>query len=107
MHSRTGYGRYVTLLRAHTRGRRGMFAVVAAALVAGAGVQVASPLVVRAFLDLARAGAAVERLVAVARVSDFHLQAGTPFVTRSSSSRGWCRSRGVCPRRSANSSTSV
>ena len=43
-----------------------MFAVVVAALVAGAGVQVASPLVVRAFLDLARAGAAVDRLVAVA-----------------------------------------
>lgn len=43
-----------------------MFAVVVAALVAGSGVQVASPLVVRTFLDLARSGAAVERLVAVA-----------------------------------------
>ena len=43
-----------------------MFVMVVAALVAGAGVQVASPLVVRAFLDLARTGAAVERLVAVA-----------------------------------------
>lgn len=65
-HSGTRVARYVALLRAHTRGRRGMFAVVVAALVAGAGVQVASPLVVRAFLDLARAGAAVERLTAVA-----------------------------------------
>ena len=43
-----------------------MFGVVVAALVAGAGAQVASPLVVRAFLDLARTGAAVDRLVAVA-----------------------------------------
>lgn len=43
-----------------------MFAVVVAALVTGAGVQVASPLVVRTFLDLARTGVAVERLVAVA-----------------------------------------
>ena len=43
-----------------------MLAVVVAALVAGAGLQVASPLVVRAFLDLAQAGAAVERLVGVA-----------------------------------------
>ena len=43
-----------------------MFAVVVAALVAGAGVQVASPLVVRTFLDLARTGAAVEQLVGVA-----------------------------------------
>ena len=43
-----------------------MFAVVVAALVAGAGVQVASPLVVRAFLDLTRTGAAVEQLVGVA-----------------------------------------
>ena len=43
-----------------------MFAVAVAALVAGAGMQVASPLVVRAFLDLARAGAAVERLVGAA-----------------------------------------
>ena len=66
MHSRTGIARYVTLLRTQTRGRRGMFAVVVAALVAGSGVQVASPLVVRTFLDLARTGVAVERLVAVA-----------------------------------------
>ena len=58
--------RYVALLRANTRGRRGMFAVVVAALVAGSGVQVASPLVVRTFLDLARTGVAVERLVGVA-----------------------------------------
>ena len=43
-----------------------MLAVVVAALVAGAGLQVASPLVVRAFLDLAQDGAAVERLVGVA-----------------------------------------
>ena len=61
-----GFARYVALLRTHTRERRGMFVMVVAALVAGAGVQVASPLVVRAFLDLARTGAAVERLVAVA-----------------------------------------
>ena len=61
-----GLTRYLILLRTHTRGRRATFAVVIAALVAGAGVQVASPLVVRAFLDLARAGAAVDRLAAVA-----------------------------------------
>ena len=47
-------------------GGAGWFAVVVVALVAGAGLQVASPLVVRAFLDLAQAGAAVERLVGVA-----------------------------------------
>ena len=64
--SGAGLARYVALLRTHTRGRRGRFAVVVAALVAGAGVQVASPLVVRAFLDLARTGAAVEQLVRVA-----------------------------------------
>ena len=61
-----GWARYVALVRGHTRGRGGWFAVVVAALVAGAGLQVASPLVVRAFLDLAQAGAAVERLVGVA-----------------------------------------
>ena len=66
--SGAGLARYVALLRAHTRGRRGRFAVVVAALLAGAGVQVASPLVVRAFLDLARAGASVERLVAMAAI---------------------------------------
>ena len=60
------FSRYLALVRAHTRGRRGMFMVVVAALVAGAGVQVASPLVVRAFLDLAQAGAALERLLRVA-----------------------------------------
>ena len=61
-----GLVRYVALVRVHTRGRRGWFAVVVGALVAGSGLQVASPLVVRAFLDLAQAGAAVERLVGVA-----------------------------------------
>ena len=60
------FSRYLALVRVHTRGRRGMFMVVVAALVAGAGVQVASPLVVRAFLDLAQAGAALERLLRVA-----------------------------------------
>ena len=64
--SGAGLARYVALVRAHTRGRQKWFAVVAAALVAGAGLQVASPLVVRAFLDLAQAGAAVERLVGMA-----------------------------------------
>ena len=61
-----GLARYVALIHAHTRGRRGWFAVVVGALVAGSGLQVASPLVVRAFLDLAQAGAAVERLVGMA-----------------------------------------
>ena len=65
-HSGAGLVRYVALVRAHTRGRRGIFAVLVATLAAGAGVQVASPLVVREFLDLARAGAAVERLMGVA-----------------------------------------
>ena len=64
--SGVGLARYAALIRAHTRGRRGWFAVVVVALVAGSGLQVASPLVVRAFLDLAQAGAAVERLVGVA-----------------------------------------
>ena len=64
--SGAGLARYVALVRAHTRGRQGWFAVVAAALVAGSGLQVASPLVVRAFLDLAQAGVAVERLVGMA-----------------------------------------
>ena len=58
--------RYVTLVLAHTRGKGGTFLVVVATLAAGAGVQVASPLVVRAFLDLAQAGAAVERLLRTA-----------------------------------------
>ena len=60
------FSRYPAVVRAHTRCRRGMFMVVVAALVAGAGVQVASPLVVQAFLDLAQAGAALERLLRVA-----------------------------------------
>ena len=45
--SGAGLARYVALVRAHTRGRRGWFAVMVAALVAGAGLQVASPLMVR------------------------------------------------------------
>ena len=65
-HAVDGIARYVTLLRAHARGRPAVFAVMVAALIAGAGVQVASPLVVRAFLDLAQAGAGVERLAGVA-----------------------------------------
>ena len=65
-HGGAGIARYVTLLRAHARGRPAVFAVMVAALMAGAAVQVASPLVVRAFLDLAHAGAATGRLAGVA-----------------------------------------
>ena len=65
-HPGAGIGRYVDFLRAHARGRPAVFSVMVAALIAGAAVQVASPLVVRAFLDLAQAGAAVGRLARVA-----------------------------------------
>lgn len=65
-HAVDGFARYLTLLRAHAGGRPAVFAVMVAALIAGAGMQVASPLVARAFLDLAQAGAGVERLAGVA-----------------------------------------
>ena len=65
-HAVDGIARYLKLLRAHARGRPAVFAVMVAALIAGAAVQVAIPLVVRAFLDLAQAGAAVEQLAGVA-----------------------------------------
>ena len=65
-HGGASVARYVKLLRAHARGRPAVFAVMVAALMAGAAVRVASPLVVRAFLDLAHAGVATGRLAGVA-----------------------------------------
>ncbi|MGC4192700.1 MAG: ABC transporter ATP-binding protein [Thermomicrobiales bacterium] len=54
------------LLASYLRPQRGRVAILAALLIASTGIQLASPLVIRAFIDRAQAGAALNTLLLVA-----------------------------------------